>query len=320
MRLPWGGARGAGGALQAAGRRASAALAAGRSSGQSRGSSLQARMQECAVCGGRVQAGGVEAREARRSAPVPRALGAPGLAAVRGRAVRHAVVTIRVAGAAGAAGAAAAVGRRRARRAGGVPRRGGEPVRARAGPRARGGAPPAAALAAVIARRAAIAGGRDGGGGVAAGAGERSGRGGNRGRHVAGRDAAAVRLAGHVHGHVLRGGGGDVADDAVVRRRARRARARHLHAPLVLAPAVVRLRARGAVSLRGALAAPVQLARSAARPNARLLPDPVPACVLRRGGQLLTQTAQAQGRPPAPAPATGASPPPLGPTPASPPA
>ena len=61
-----------------------------------------------------------------------------------------------------------------------------------------------------------------------------------------------ARLAGDVHGHVLRGGGGDVADGAVVRAWPRGPRTAHLHAPLVLAAAQVRLimRTQAWVSLR----------------------------------------------------------------------
>ena len=50
-----------------------------------------------------------------------------------------------------------------------------------------------------------------------------------------------AHLASDVHGHVLRGGGCDVADLAVVAAGALHAHAAHLHAPLVLAAAQVRL-------------------------------------------------------------------------------
>lgn len=50
-------------------------------------------------------------------------------------------------------------------------------------------------------------------------------------------------LAGDVHGHVLGGGGGDVADLTVVRGGALHAHAHHVPPPFVLAAPQVRLRA-----------------------------------------------------------------------------
>ena len=65
---------------------------------------------------------------------------------------------------------------------------------------------------------------------------------GNASMQVGARCEPRAHLAGNVHGHVLRGGGGDVADLAVVAAGAQGARAAHVHPSLVLAPAQVRLR------------------------------------------------------------------------------